>query len=300
MDNIKLLFVGIIISMALVIGGVEINPGPHTIDDVFLKLQSLEEKLEKVTSELQRLTKIEQVVQRTKSEVIELKEENERLRRNLDYLEGQSKRNNIIFYGIEENPEKSETWQETEEIVLDILKKHTDINITNDMIERSHRMGKKSFDRTYPRPVVVKLQSFKKKEEILKYYRQLKSVGVAMTEHYSDGVKQTRGKLKKHLIQAKEEGCIVHMRYDKLIINGRTYTLQQCEEYEKKEKRDSNTRMVSESIVKNGEKIQVDRMQEGGISARDPRLAAGGSVSLNDGRVFKSASREVQVTGRPN
>ena len=198
----------------------------------------------------------------------------------LDYLEGQSKRNNVIIYGVKENPARRENWQDTENIVLDIIKNHTEVNLSGDMVERCHRIGSTTPDKRHPRPIVLKLQSFKKREEILRSFRDLKAAGFTVTEHYSEQVKVTRDKLKYHLRRAKEDGCSAYLRYDKLIVNGQSYTLQQCISYEESS-RNSNPPPTDagQSMIRR--------------SARDPRVVgrevvncvgAEGGVGVNDGK----------------
>ena len=56
------------------------------------------------------------------------------------YLENQSHRNNIRILGVEET-EDEKSWDDTEKVVKDLLKKK--LNIPGEVdIERAHRVGK--------------------------------------------------------------------------------------------------------------------------------------------------------------
>ncbi|KAL7375828.1 hypothetical protein ABVT39_024833 [Epinephelus coioides] len=70
-----------------------------------------------------------------------------------DYLEGQSKRNNIIIDGIPESPR--ETWEESEVKVREVLAVKLQMDEKRTELERAHRTGTNSGDR--PRHIVVKV-----------------------------------------------------------------------------------------------------------------------------------------------
>ena len=83
-------------------------------------------------------------------------------------MEGQSKRNNLVFHGIPEG--KDETWDDCETAVRKILEEKMgmeegwrDTDIT---MERADRIGRFSKDRT--RPIVVKFANYKYKNNVLK------------------------------------------------------------------------------------------------------------------------------------
>ena len=97
-----------------------------------------------------------------------------------DYLENQSRRNNIKIFGISENDDEK-TWEDTELVVKKVIQNKLVIQdeIT---IEMAHRIEKKvktrpthgrhlesashSKEAPPPRPIVVKIQSWKVKENI--------------------------------------------------------------------------------------------------------------------------------------
>ena len=93
-----------------------------------------------------------------------------------DYLENQSRRNNILFDGIEESPD--ETWSDTESKVQNLLKSKFGFK-TKPLIERAHRVGRPSQAR--PRPIVVKFNTFKDREAVLTNRRRSQPVRDAAT-----------------------------------------------------------------------------------------------------------------------
>ncbi|KAH8027570.1 hypothetical protein HPB51_007120 [Rhipicephalus microplus] len=81
----------------------------------------------------------------------------------LDVIEDRARRDNLIFHGI---PDAKESWIQTEEKIVSLLMQHVDPNITDDVIERAHRLGG-SYQENRCRPVIVKFSRFKLRQQVL-------------------------------------------------------------------------------------------------------------------------------------
>ena len=110
-----------------------------------------------------------------------------------DYLENQSRRNNLKISGIPEKENGFETWEETEQLVKEAIKDK--LKITTDIqIERAHRIGQRGGGRraegrgrrqmfsnnrkeNEPRTIVAKCLSWKHKSEVIQAARKLKPDG---------------------------------------------------------------------------------------------------------------------------
>ncbi|XP_019625427.1 PREDICTED: uncharacterized protein LOC109470791 [Branchiostoma belcheri] len=130
----------------------------------------------------------------------------------LDYIENQSRRNNLIFDGIKDD--RKETWEQSETKVKEVLRNKLRLNTDNIKIERAHRNGKPG-DR--PRPIVVKLLRYKDKQNILRQAKMLKGT----PEDFSDKIRQKRKDLQPALRAARERGQVAYIRFDKLVISDR-------------------------------------------------------------------------------
>lgn len=137
----------------------------------------------------------------------------------MDYLESQSRRNNLVIEGVVESPD--ETWKDTELKVGKVLREKLKIQREIEM-ERAHRTGKPKGER--PRPIVVKLQRFKDKSDILQRTKALKGTNIYINEDYTDAVKTKRRELMPKLREARQRGNIAFLRYDKLIVHPRSST----------------------------------------------------------------------------
>ena len=93
-----------------------------------------------------------------------------------------SRRNNVKIIGLNEDTGNEKTWEDTEELVITMIKEKLDIEGVK--IERAHRVGRPrpshrtnpdgSTTKVPPRPIIARLSSWKQKEAILKAAREVK------------------------------------------------------------------------------------------------------------------------------
>lgn len=133
-----------------------------------------------------------------------------------EYLENQSRRNNILIDGIPD--EKNESWQDTESKAKKLLAEKLELNPSTIEVERAHRNGKYE-DGGRPRSIIMKLLRFKDKEEILKRAKSLKGTKIFINEDFSEKVRLRRKELLPQLKEAREHGNIAYLRYDQLIVH---------------------------------------------------------------------------------
>ena len=138
----------------------------------------------------------------------------------LEYIENQSRRNNIKILGIEENKDEEKTWDDTEEVVRKALKDKLNLE-ENFEIERCHRIksgNKNPRFANQPRPIVAKFCKWKDKESILRKARSLKPEGVKFFPDYTKRTLEKRALQKDKLIAACAEGKVAYFVMDKLVI----------------------------------------------------------------------------------
>ena len=81
------------------------------------------------------------------------------------YLANQSRRNNLRFEGVSEDP--NEKWDDTEEKIKNVLVEKLDLDSAPE-IDRAHRTGARQDGTSKPRTVVCKFTGYKVKESILR------------------------------------------------------------------------------------------------------------------------------------
>ena len=94
-------------------------------------------------------------------------------------LEDRSRRNNLRFDGLTEDP--NETWDDCERKVQDVLLNKLNIE-GNIEIDRCHPFGKCRGSR--PRTIVCRFLRFKDKQKILKNVKKLKDIGIFICEDF--------------------------------------------------------------------------------------------------------------------
>ena len=149
-----------------------------------------------------------------------------------EYLENQSRRNNIKITGVQED-DTEKTWDDTEMIVKKMIREKLGIE-EEVKIERAHRVGKKLKSRTPPRydgsaslssgssrPIIAKIQSWKTKETILKVARKKRPKGIQFMGDFSRRTLERRASKIPEMLEARKEGKTAFMVMDKLIIYDR-------------------------------------------------------------------------------
>ena len=174
------------------------------VDEVVKSVQSIKTSLEFTQKNMEELKPV-------RAELIETHKEIERLNTDLssqslslEYMENQSRRNNIRVNGI---PESSrETWEEAEEKVKDAVKTKLGIDIDIERahrVERKHRQGKES---SQPRTIVCRLRDWKQREQVLRKVRKEKPGGIHISEDLALATLKKREPLIPKLKAAKEAG----------------------------------------------------------------------------------------------
>ena len=91
-----------------------------------------------------------------------------------------SRRNCLRLFGYPEKPNEN-----TDSIFIDVAKQNLKIDLTTDQIERSHRVGlkkEKPGKDDKPRGIIIKLKSYRKRDEIIKSRRNLKGTKLVIVE----------------------------------------------------------------------------------------------------------------------
>ena len=153
-------------------------------------------------------------------------------------LEDRSKRNNLIFNGIQEEVDR-----ESNE---DCEKKLRNLIVNQDMLngkslvqfDRVHRLGSKKNGATRSRPIVCRLTFFKDKQTILKNGPKLKGTNISMSEQYSEQTVDLHKKLYTACKAAKSvenspiERYYVNYKYASVVLKSgerRNFNLEKIE-----------------------------------------------------------------------
>ncbi|KAH8031951.1 hypothetical protein HPB51_022271 [Rhipicephalus microplus] len=188
----------------------------ESINEVREAQVSLEQKVAELDN---RLCAVEECVRVSDSEpnrqrVPEVLSVNKRL----DELEDRSRRENLIFYGIEDCD--SETWAQSEEKICQILNETLKLNLgsSDDRISRAHRLGRFVVGKS--RPVIVKFASFKFRESMLQSRSSFRESHVSISEDFCRATRSVRKKLFEF---GRASGEKYTVKYNKLYINKKCF-----------------------------------------------------------------------------
>ena len=190
------------------------------------QLQNSLEFTQKDVSELQgKANCIEEKVSKTQQALKQQDIDIEAINNEVEYLENQSRCNNIKIVGIMEEPNEL-SWDDTEAVVRNCVKDKLGME-DELLIERAHRVGKKRDDvgstrpdgsKVKPRAIVVKLQSWKQKEKVLKQARLKRPKGVEFYPDYATRTLERRRQQIPTMLEARRQGKLAFFVMDKLVV----------------------------------------------------------------------------------
>ena len=128
----------------------------------------------------------------------------------VEYLDNQSRRDNLVIRGIPEM--KGETKEECEEEVIK-LGQQIGVKLSRADFTRAHRVQSKTDG---PRPIVAKFTSCRKREEMLKEKKHLRGTNYFVMEDFSKRVIEERKILYEEARKKRTDGENAHVRFNRL------------------------------------------------------------------------------------
>ena len=179
------------------------------VKDLTNSLQFTQGQFEEQTK---KLDKMEDNLAASMQNIVDLDVSVNSIHSNLEYMENQSRRNNLKIIGVAENLAEEKSWDDTEKLVKGLLKDKLGIEEDIEM-ERCHRVGKKENGRIKsgsglktrnmePRSIVAKISKWKTKEMILKKARDVKPNGIKFVADLSQKTLEKRKAKIPDLLQA--------------------------------------------------------------------------------------------------
>ncbi|XP_049516647.1 uncharacterized protein LOC125942507 [Dermacentor silvarum] len=236
-------------SLLLMCGDIESNPGPDKLDVILGELKktsagqtelvnevqelkgqllSMDQKMTSLTTRLSALETHCESLSTLRSELETIQTTSATTTRlisvleaRLDDAENRSRRNNLLFYGLPDtNP--TETYSQTEDLIIRHCSDHLDTQLSSNDIERAHRLGRHSKDRK--RPIIVKFTCFKTKESILSKGPKFKGTDYSVGEDFSRRVQNCRKQL---VAFARAKSVPFSLRFKTLHIGPKRYVFDE-------------------------------------------------------------------------
>ncbi|XP_054258763.1 uncharacterized protein LOC128983489 [Macrosteles quadrilineatus] len=174
---------------------------------------SLEEKVEKLLTDLKT----------QQEKITNLEDINKKLILKIDSIEQQVKTNSIILTNVHQKPR--ETSRATLQKVLHVFNRVMKVRVSAQDISVALRALSDTPGRN--KPIVVRFTNFATKMKVLSASNRLTHTNMTVSSDYSELVAQKRGELVPYLQQALAQGRRAFLWYDRIIIDGKTHTLEE-------------------------------------------------------------------------
>ena len=147
-------------------------------DSVNESIASLSTKFDKLEEER---IKQDNRINKLEDNIGKLVDENKILKESIDELEQYSRRNCLLFHGLKESDSEN-----TDKAVIDTIQKEMKIDISEQDLDRTHRIGKASRNDGKSRPIIVKFARYAVRNHIYKNKRVLKGKNLLITESLTE------------------------------------------------------------------------------------------------------------------
>ena len=137
-------------------------------------------------------------------------------------LENYSRRENLVFFGIQDDG-AGETWEVTETKVTRLIKEKLGVE-ADITFQRVHRLGK-ARNGPNARPVIARFLLYKQRQQVLKNAYKLKDSNYSISEDFCKTTRDFRKMLVPHLKAAKRGGRRAHIKIDTLFIDDQSYVV---------------------------------------------------------------------------
>ncbi|KAH6928409.1 hypothetical protein HPB50_015502 [Hyalomma asiaticum] len=188
----------------------QLNSIRQTLSENEKKFNDINKRLDKIESDLKSIQCIKVQLENIETVANNCSAQVSQLSARVEDMECRSRRCNLVFYGLADK--ETETWRDSEELVMQHCKKNLDIVVQTRDIERAHRLG--AFKHGKNRPIIVKFAHFKDKDHILSEGGKLKGTACGISEDFPPHTRLARRRLVEF---AKAQNVPIKLRYDKLI-----------------------------------------------------------------------------------
>jgi len=188
------------------------------VDSVVKDVQEMKTSLQYTQKDVEELKPLHVKLEDVNKELDKISKDLASHSQKLDYLENQSRTNNIRVNGILESDNK--TWEDAEVKVKRAIKEKLDLEVE---IERAHRVERRKTksgqaNQNQPRTIMCRLRDWKQREQVLRKARKEKPADLHISEDLSPVTLQKREPQIPKLKAAKEAGKIAYFVLDRLII----------------------------------------------------------------------------------
>lgn len=208
----------------------------NTLEQILGELKTNKIELNNIRADLKNSIKASEdnillKIEELKHKVDQLEEENAALRERNEFLERNSRRNNIVVFGL-----GGQSVDLTVDHIRDRLCDLVGIEIQRVDINNFYRLGK-----NLNSPIKIEFTSYLKKKELISNCKKLKGTEVKILQDLTERQRKDYRILKQNLVQERQKNKNCFIRGNKLVVNNCEYTSSDLREgkLEKEQKRTS-------------------------------------------------------------
>lgn len=217
----------------------------------------------------ERETRVEQKIDNLQSELTklkvegqEMKRENEILRREIigqnrriEFLERETRRKNLILYGIVET--ENENLEMQQQKIKEVINRAGVEISPREEVTEIRRIGKKENNKA--RPIKIEVADGNKREEILRSTKGLKNTSWRISEDYPKEIQIQRKRLVEHMKMARDRGNRATIRYNRLVVNGEVFDIDDVDRWEAQDQEGSRGEGMRTPLKKVGARTVSER-----------------------------------------
>lgn len=242
-----------------------------------ITLHDLKNEIIGIKTELKNFIEASEVrislkIEELKNRVKHLENENALLKDNVEKLERNQRKNNLVIFGLK--PVANKTLQN---FVIEELDKLLDVTLHTDNINNLFSLGSSEDS-----PIKLELCSYITKQNILSKVKKLKNTGVSISHDFTELQRAEYRALKPFLLQAKKQYDNCFIRNGKLFIDNTPYTLLELQENQiltGKQRADSAPPTPTQTNNQLKNEIQQDKNQEKDEPNSSNNIAAASTLS---------------------
>jgi hypothetical protein len=194
------------------------------LKDIVLLLEKLKTDIKNDTEEVIKREinslNIGELIKEQNIKIENLRKENEELRKHLmeqsRFIDSINRRNNLVFYGIEDQKEESN--EVLRKSVLDVCNGVMKVALTEAEVNYVRRMGPATAKK---RPIILSCISHNKKMELLTNGRKLKGTRIFVAQDTDRETRDRRKSMMRVRNALQSEGRDVKLRDDGLVVDGK-------------------------------------------------------------------------------
>lgn len=201
----------------------------RSLDDVFELLAAIHQDVKKNTDEAkvykEELEKTKERVESLENAQTIIVAELQNLSKVVEVQDSQRRKKNLILYRYPEKDNETPLTLLTD--FIELIKEKLDITLQKIEVDYITRLGRRRTDGL--RPVLIRFNSTWRKYELLSVNKKMAEFDLNFADDLPLKIRRIRKELIPYLIEARENNTRAYLRRDKLLMNGRLYSVEQLQ-----------------------------------------------------------------------